>query len=84
MLIKKIFIGTFVDLPGVVDELGLGREKADGGVSEQGIDLIHDPLHLCTRFRIDGIKAMSRGISGGKQKIKFANARNRGRLCLFS
>ena len=33
------------------------------------------------RFRIDGIKAMSRGISGGKQKIKFANARNRGRLC---
>ena len=81
MLIKKIFIGTFVDLPGVVDELGLGREKADGGVSEQGIDPIHDTRHLCTRFRIDGIKAMSRGISGGKQKIKFANARNRGRLC---
>ena len=84
MLIKKIFIGTFVDLPGVVDELGLGREKADGGVSEHGIDLIHDTRHLCTRFRIDGMKAMSRGISGGKQKIIFANARNRGRLCLFS
>ena len=26
---------------------------------------------------------MSRGILGGKQKIKFAHARNRGRLCLF-
>ena len=37
-----------------------------------------------TRFRTDGIKAMSRGISGGKQKVKFANERNRGRLCLFS
>ena len=48
------------------------------------IDIIHDARHLCTRFRIDGIKAMSRGISGGKQKVKFANARNRVRLCLFS
>ena len=27
---------------------------------------------------------MSRGFSGGKQKMKFTNARNRGRLCLFS
>ena len=27
---------------------------------------------------------MSRGISGGKQVIKFANISNRGRLCLFS
>ena len=81
---KNIFIGTFADLPGVVDELGLGREKANGGVSEQGIDLIHYTRHLFTRFRIDGRKAMSRGMSGGKQKIKFANARNRGRLCLFS
>ena len=26
------------------------------------IDLIHDTHHLCTRFRIDRIKAMSRGI----------------------
>ena len=85
MLIKKnIFIGTFVNLSGVVDELGLGREKVDGGVSEHGLDLIHDTRRLCTRARIDGIKAMSRGISGGKQKITFANARNRGRLCLFS
>ena len=25
------------------------------------IDLIHYTLHLCTRFRIDGVKAMSRG-----------------------
>jgi len=26
---------------------------------------------------------MSRGFSGGKQVIQFANARNRGRVCLF-
>ena len=62
MLIKNILIGTFVDLLGVVDALGLGREKADGGVSEHGIDLIHDTRHLYTRARIDGRKAMSRGI----------------------
>ena len=38
------------------------------------IDLIHNTRHLCTRFRIAGIKAtMSRGISRGKQNIKFAN-----------
>ena len=48
------------------------------------IDLIHDTRHLCTPFRIDRIKAMSGGVSGGKQKIKFANARNCGLLCLFS
>ena len=86
MLIKKknIFIGAFVDLSDVVDELGLGREKADGDVSEHGLDLIHDTRHLFTRFRIDGIKAMPRGISDCKQKITFADARNRGRLCLFS
>ena len=29
------------------------------------------------------IKAMSRGISGGKQVLKFADTRNLGRLCLF-
>ena len=46
-------------------------------------DLIHDARHLCSRSRIDGIKAMSRGISGGKQVIKFANTSNRGRVCLF-
>ena len=48
------------------------------------IDLIHDTRHLCTPFRIDGIKAMSGGISGGEQKIKFANVRNCSLLCLFS
>ena len=42
------------------------------------IDLIHDTRHLCTRSKIDGIKAMSRGISGGKQVVKFANTGNRG------
>ena len=47
------------------------------------IDLIHDTRHLCTRSKIDGIKAMSRGISGGKQVIKFTNTSNRGRVCLF-
>ena len=36
------------------------------------------------RFRIDGVKAMSRGHLGGKQVIKFANTSNRGRVCLFS
>ena len=48
------------------------------------IDLIHDTRHLCTPFRIDGIKKMSGGISGSEQKIKFANVRNCGLLCLFS
>ena len=33
----------------------------------QQIDLIHDTCHLCTPIRIDEIKAMSRGFSGGKQ-----------------
>ena len=47
------------------------------------IDLIHDTRHLYTRSKIDGIKAMSRGISEGKQVIKFANTSNRGRVCLF-
>ena len=35
--------------------------------------IIHDTLHLCTRFRIDGIKTMSLVISWGKQAIKFTN-----------
>ena len=34
--------------------------------------LIHDTRHLCTRFRFDGIKAMSTGISAGKQVMRFA------------
>ena len=48
------------------------------------IDLIHDTRQLCPRFRIDGTKIMSRGISGIKQAAKFANTRNRGRVGLFS
>ena len=46
------------------------------------IDLIHDVRHLCTRLRTDGIKAMSRGLSG-KQVINFSNTKTRGRVCLF-
>ena len=52
------------------------------------IHLIHNTRHLCTRFRIAGIKvSMSRGISGGEQvQIGFSqatNASSRGRVCLF-
>ena len=35
------------------------------------LDLVHDTLHLCTRFGDGGIKEMSRVISGDKQVIKF-------------
>jgi len=49
---------------------------------------MHDIHHLFARaLRIDRIKAISRGISGGKQLIKSmksANTINRGRVCLFS
>ena len=48
------------------------------------IDLIHDTRQLHPHFRIDGIRAMSRGISGSKQATKFANTRNRGRVCILS
>ena len=48
------------------------------------IDLIHDTRHFCPRLGIDGIKAMSSDILGGKQKINFARARNHDWLCLFS
>ena len=41
------------------------------------IDLIHDTRHLCTCFKIAGIKAMSHGILGNRQVIKFAITRNR-------
>ena len=34
------------------------------------------------RFRIDGIKAMSGGVLGGKQVLKFANTSSRGRVSL--
>ena len=48
------------------------------------IDQIHDnrPSRLCTRFRIDGIKAMSRSISGGKQKGKICQCK-KSRSTLF-
>ena len=36
-------------------------------------DLTRDTRHVCTRFRVDGIGAMSRGFSGAKQIIKLAN-----------
>ena len=32
------------------------------------VHLIHDTRHLSTRLRTDGIEAMSRGFSGGKQE----------------
>ena len=47
------------------------------------MNLIHDTRHLYTRFRIDGIKAMLRSISGGKQVIKFDNTSNCSRVLLF-
>ena len=47
------------------------------------IDLIHDSRLLCLRLWTDGIKAMSHDFSGDKQRIKFVNARNRGRVCRF-
>ena len=47
------------------------------------IAFIHDTRHPCTRFRIDGIKAMSRSISGGKQVIKFADTENHVGVCLL-
>ena len=48
------------------------------------IDCIQDTCHLCTHSRIDGIKAMSSGISGSKQAIKFANTRNSGQVTSYS
>ena len=47
------------------------------------IDVIQATRQLYTRLRIDEIKVISRGILGGKQVIKFANTRSRGRVCLF-
>ena len=43
------------------------------------MDITRDTRHLCTRFRVDGIKAMSRGFSGAKQIIKFANTSTHGK-----
>ena len=51
--------------------------------SAKVIDLIHHTRHLCMRLWIDGILAMSRGFSGGKQWKKFVNTSNHGLICLF-
>ena len=52
------------------------------------IDLKHDtrPSRLCTRFRIVGRDKSNVMwyFRGQKKRVKFANARNRGRLYLFS
>ena len=47
------------------------------------IVFIQATRQLYTRLRIDEIKVISRGILGGKQVVKFANTRSRGRVCLF-
>ena len=39
------------------------------------VALIHDTRHLRTRFRVDGIEAMSLGISGGKFVYSVKTAR---------
>ena len=54
-----------------------------GCVNSITIDRVHDARHLSTRLRTDGIKAMSRGFSGGKQVINSYNTRNCSRVCLF-
>ena len=46
-------------------------------------DLIYDSCHLCTHFRTERRKAMSRGFSGGKQVIKSANLYKKSRRSLF-
>ena len=47
------------------DTFNIQRTDIEISLLQKPIDL-HDTRHLCTRFRIDGIKAMSRGISGGR------------------
>ena len=42
------------------------------------------PAISSMRFRIDGIKAMSRGIPGGKQVIKFTHTVSRSTLFILS
>ena len=51
-------------------------------ISFKSIELVHDTRHLCRCFRTDGIKAMSRVISGNKQAIKSATACNRSQFFL--
>ena len=57
------------------------KNLKDKGENQQQIDLVDDSCRLCTGLRIVGIKAMSRGISGGKQVIKFSNTSNYGQVC---
>ena len=45
----------------------LGKSVEDANTFCLIIDLIHDTHHLCTHIRTDGLKAVSRGFSGGKQ-----------------
>ena len=66
------------------DTLNIQRTDIEISLLQKPIDLIHDSRHLCSRIRIDEIKALSRGISGGKQVIKFANTSSKCRVCLFS
>ena len=51
------------------------------------IDLIHDTCHLCKRLKTDGLKAMSRGFSGGGggsiKWEKIANTRYLSRFVYF-
>lgn len=42
------------------------RTKYSKILKIKSIDNIHNTHYLCMQFGIDGIKAMSRGISGGK------------------
>ena len=51
-------------------------------IPPSSIDFIHDARHLCTRSRTDGIKAMSRGFSGGEQ-VKKTCQWKKSRLSLF-
>ena len=69
-------------LVGMVDLLPV-KSKASACYVRKLIDLIHDTHHLCTRFRIDEIKAMP-CISGGKQVVKIANIYepNSDRVCI--
>lgn len=43
-----------------------GRTKYSKILKLKSTDNIHNTHYLCMQFGIDGIKAMSRGISGGK------------------
>ena len=47
------------------------------------IDFIHDTRHRCKRLKSDGLKAMSRGFSGGGGAIKWEKIANTGYLSRF-